>query len=131
MLFELLREGPARRIVWGSNSAGKFPGRDYFEGLDEQNQARFEALFERMADTGQIKNTEKFRIEGDGIAVFKIHKHRLACFFDGGDVVIVHGFGKKTPKGKREQRELKKAAKLRDDYEERKKRESNDQHQDS
>jgi len=125
VLYEVLRKGSAKRLVWGSDSSGKFRGQTYFEDLDIREQAKFEPAFAQIAETGKYKNPEKFRYERDGISVFKIHKHRLSCFFDeGGDVVILHGFGKKATRGKREARELDKAVSLRVEYLERKKRES-------
>ena len=74
-----------------------------------------------MAEVGFIRDTTRFRSEGGGLSVFKIHKHRLACFDDGRDLVIIHGFAKKTKKGKRESRELKTAEALRAGYLDRKK----------
>jgi hypothetical protein len=125
VLYEVLRKGSAKRLVWAADNSGKFRGRAYFENLDMREQAKFEPAFAQIAETGEYRNPEKFRYERDGISVFKIHKHRLSCFLDeGGDVVILHGFGKKATRAKREARELDKAVSLKVEYLERKKRES-------
>lgn len=59
-------------------------------------------------------------MESKNLFVFKIFKHRLACFFDERDVALIHGFVKKEDKSRRIDRELKIAEQLRNDYLERK-----------
>jgi hypothetical protein len=100
-------------LVWGADSSGRFRAREFFEGLKDFEQAKFEPLFRALAETGKITNRERFAKEPNGIWCFKTHGRRLACFFDGRDVVLIHGFGKKTDNSRRSRRELKTAAKLR------------------
>jgi hypothetical protein len=108
--------GVAKRIVWGSDRSGKFRGRDHYEALDRKKRAAFDALFIRLGDAGQIRNETKFRQEAPNLFVFKIFKERLACFFDGKDVVVISGFTKKTTSDKRSARNLTTAANLRDAF---------------
>lgn len=112
----VLLEGRVRRLVWGADSSGTFRARDYFDRLDPKLQIRFQPHFERMAATGVITNTEHFRHERGNLFCFKIHKHRLACFNDKRDLVLIEGFGKKDWASKRTERCLRRAERLRDDY---------------
>lgn len=116
MRGEVLRSGEARRLVWGADENGRMRAKEHFESLNAKDQKSFQSLFERMADTGSIKNIEKFRHEEKNLFVFKIFKQRLACFFDGSDVVLISGFTKKSDKSKRGAREISTAAGLRDAY---------------
>lgn len=117
----VVRDGTSRRIVWGADDNGRYRAREYFEALDVPQRAKFEPAFTAMAETGKITNPEKFNFEGDGLFCFKIHRHRLACFNDGRDVVIMSGFEKKDDHSKKTARELEIAKGLRDDYVQRKK----------
>lgn len=103
-------------MVWGSDPSGRFRARDYFEELDMRDRAKFEPLFERLAETGRISNKDRFVKEPGDIWCFKAHARRLACFFDARDVVLIYGFGKKTDNSKRSRRHLETAAKLRTEY---------------
>jgi hypothetical protein len=114
--IDIAYTGAVKRIVWGADSSGRFRGREYFDSLDVGNKASFDHLFERLAETGQIRNREKFRQEASNLFVFKIFKERLACFFDGKDVVVIYGFKKKTTGDKRSARHLENAAKVRDTF---------------
>lgn len=116
----VVRSGSCRRIVWGADGNGRYRAQEYFESLDIRLRAKFEPAFTAMAETGKIANPEKFAFEGDGLFCFKIHKHRLACFNDGRDVVIISGFTKKDDRSKKSARELEIAKGLRDDYAQRK-----------
>jgi hypothetical protein len=73
-------------------------GKDYSDStLTLPQRAKFEAGFRRMADDGIIRSREKFAAEGDQIWAFKIHGHRLACFFTtDGRVLITNGYPKKS-----------------------------------
>jgi hypothetical protein len=115
-MFDVLRDGQSRQLVWGADPSGRFRARDYFEALEDFEQAKFQPLFKAMAETGRITNRERFVKEPDEIWCFKTHGRRLACFFIGPEVVLIHGFGKKANNSRRTRRELKTAAKLRVAY---------------
>jgi mRNA-degrading endonuclease RelE of RelBE toxin-antitoxin system len=115
-MLDVLRDGSSRRLVWGADPSGHFRARQYFERLQDSDRAKFEALFRALADTGQIRNKERFVKEPGDIWCFKQHAKRIACFFDERDVVLIYGFGKKTDQSKRTRRELATAAKLRTGY---------------
>lgn len=99
----LLRDGEVRRLVWGADSTGTFRAKDYFDSLDMPTQIRFLPWFDRLADTGLIRNCEVFRPAGEDLHGFQVGRHRLLCFFDATDVVLVHGFlekGRAAARGK-------------------------------
>jgi hypothetical protein len=115
-MSDVVRDGASRKLVWGADTSGRYRAREYFESLGREERAKFEALFRRLADTGEIKDKTKFVKEPDGIYCFKWHSKRIACFFDGQEVVLIDGFGKKTNKSKRSRRRLQTAARLRAQY---------------
>jgi hypothetical protein len=115
-MSDVLRDGASRKLLWGADPSGRRRAREYFEELELADQAKFEALFRLLAETGRIKNKEKFVKEPGGIYCFKCHAKRIACFFDGRDVVLIDGFGKKTRQSKRSRRRLETAARLRAQY---------------
>jgi hypothetical protein len=115
-MFDVFRDGASRRLVWGADSSGTYRAQKYFEDLEARDQAKFEPLFRALAETGKISNKERFVKEPDGIYCLKCHAKRIACFFDGGDVVLIDGFGKKANNSRRSRRHLKTAAKLRRQY---------------
>ena len=63
-----------------------------------------------------IKNEELFRKESDNIYCFKRGQHRLACFRQGRDVMLVEGFRKKSNKDKRLKRHIEVAERIRAEY---------------
>jgi len=108
--------GKQREIAWGADSRQRYLGKEYYEKLDEGQQAKFEALFEYLSEKPRFHNKTRFTKEINEIYCFKSGQHRLACFFDGPRIVIVYGFRKKTDWDKRHKRELQKAVRLREEY---------------
>lgn len=107
-------DGKEKRVVWAVGEADEAKGKDYFDALPQNQQAKLFALFVRFGDLGRITNPEKFRHEEDGLFCFKSFQQRLMCFIDGRDVVITHGFTKKSPKIPRS--ELQRGDRLRHEY---------------
>jgi hypothetical protein len=105
-------------IEWFFDENGKSQASEYFEELDLSNKAKFLSLLKWMGDTGQIRNEEKFRNEGDQIYAFKPKPHRFLCFFfQGGKIIITSAFEKK--KDKLPPPEKEKALKCKASYEQR------------
>jgi hypothetical protein len=110
-------QGSACSLWWAAGSSEQVRAKDYFDDLKDTERAKFEVLFERMARDGTIKNTELFRTEAGGnISCFKRGQHRLACFREGRDLMLVHGFRKKSDKDKRLKREIQIAERIRTEY---------------
>lgn len=73
------------------------------------------ALLERTSKHGPPKNKEKSRDVGGDILEFKSKSLRICYFYDKGRMIIcTHGFGK--PAKKVQNREIKHAMKLREQY---------------
>lgn len=65
-------KGDFYQIEFYFNEKGKSQPRDYVgEKLDREDAKKFIQLLVMMGDTGQIRNNEKFRNEGDKIYAFK------------------------------------------------------------
>jgi Phage derived protein Gp49-like (DUF891) len=112
----LIRTGSLCSLWWVAGSSGRFRAKEYFDSLKDPERAKFAVLFERMASTGTIHNEEHFRKESDNIYCFKRGQHRLACFRQGRDFMLVHGFRKKSDKDKRLKRHIETAERLRTEY---------------
>jgi hypothetical protein len=104
-----------KTIVWAESTDGRCPAKQFFDELDEREQAKLENLFEMMAEQGTVRNHEKFKLLEDGLFEFKAHQLRMPCFFDSRNrVVVTHGFRKKrddAPKA-----EIERARQIRDSY---------------
>jgi Phage derived protein Gp49-like (DUF891). len=76
------------------------PGREFLNSQNEANQAKMYALFQHLADTGQIRNHEKFRkLTDTDLFEFKSHQLRLlGDFRPGGRFVVASGIRKKSDK---------------------------------
>lgn len=81
---------------------GSSPARDFLSSLSSLERTKVDVLFERLASTGKISNSEHFKkIEGTDLLEFKRHQIRLICFFmKGKRVVICHCVRKKQDKHK-------------------------------
>jgi hypothetical protein len=88
--------------------------RDYLNSLDVRALKKMIAVMQRMADTGQVHNTSKFRHLRDGIYEFKAQTARILCFFHQDYVICTHG----TEKTKRQhlENEINKARDYRKQY---------------
>lgn len=114
-------EGKKFTIEWYFNGKNKSTALDYFESLNDIEQAQLLNLFELMGNVGEIKNKTKFRYEDDKIYAFKPKPHRFLCFFfTGHKIIITNAFQKKTDKLPPMEKE--RALKSKTDYEARIKR---------
>lgn len=59
--------GEEKTIEWYFDDRGKSLVKKYYEGLEESRRKKVRKLFMLMSHEGEIKNTEKFIHEGDGI----------------------------------------------------------------
>ena len=71
--------------------------KQFFDSLDERDQAKLQTLFDMMASQGKIVNREKFKQINGALYEFKAGQLRMPCFFDSKNrIVITHGFRKKA-----------------------------------
>lgn len=106
-------EGEQFTIEWYFDSRGKSVALDFYKELTQNQKEKLFYLFYMLADTGKIRNEEKFRYEGDQIYAFKISPDRFLCFFyEGARVIVTNAYVKKTDKMplKEKQRSVKSKA---------------------
>ena len=114
-LHEPAATGEWGRVVWASEATGQRPAFEFFEQLSEKEAAKVQALFERLAEHGQIKNNEQFKKLGDrqghAILEFKSYQLRfLGAFTSGRRFLVAHGLRKK--KNKHRPADLDRAARI-------------------
>lgn len=87
-------------MEWAIDARGRMPGREFFDSLSEPDQAKVYALFKLLADTGQIRNREKFqKLEGTELFEFKSFQLRFhGDFRPGQRFVVASGVRKKKQK---------------------------------
>ena len=86
-------------IAYAVERSGRSPGREFFDELPGQDQAKVMRLFALLAEQGKITNPEKFGDLGQGFREFKSFQIRMPCrFVAGGIVLVTHGFFKKSDK---------------------------------
>jgi|ERR1039458_2311802 transketolase C-terminal domain/subunit len=103
--------------IYALEDGGRCEVLDFLSILAVANQREFEKLikdFDRTADTGLIRNPEKFKLLVDGIYEFKTYGGvRILCFLDGRHIVVLtNGFMKK----KKYDSEIQRAINLRVKY---------------
>lgn len=76
------------------------PGREFLYSQDEADRAKIYALFKQLADTGQLRNREKFqKLTGSDLFEFKSFQLRfLGDFRPGNRFVVALGVRKKKQK---------------------------------
>jgi len=109
-------EGEKFTIEWYFSEDDKSVSLDYYKSLDIKYRAKLLNLFKLISDTGEIKNKEKFRNEGNSIYTFKPQPYRFLCFFfEGQKIIITNAFYKDTQKLPKN--EKIKALDIKKDYE--------------
>lgn len=97
-------QGKWGTVEWAVDARGSMPAREfYLDVLDDKDKAKILALFQRLAERGEIPNREKFRQlgkkagpEGRGLWEFKSFQIRfLGDFRPGKRFMVAHGLRKK------------------------------------
>lgn len=111
MILYLIRSGTIGIYSIGNDDSSAF--KDYFDTLDGPDRKRLVALVKRLADTGQIRDEQKFRNLGNGVWELKTPTaKRVYCFWSNrkdfkGAVIITHGTEKRKPAAlKREKKKV-------------------------
>ncbi len=97
-------QGRRFTIAYALDRNGRSPGKDFFDELPCEDQAKLMRLFALLAEQGKISNPEKFGNLKGGFREFKSFNVRMPCrFLPGGIALITHGFRKKKSKAPREE----------------------------
>ena len=109
------------RIVWAVDEAGKSDARKSFEKLSMRDKAKMQALFNRFAEHGEIRNTEQFKkvqdLQGETIWEFKRSQIRfLGGLTRNREFVVAHGLQKQQQKLPKEA--IKRAARILSEHRE-------------
>jgi phage-related protein len=116
-------KGRAFTIAYVVDRNGRSPGKEFFDALPREDQAKVMSLFGRLGDYGSISNPEKFRKLEGNCYEFKSFQIRMPCFFlPAGLVLITHGFRKKRDRTPRE--EIERAKRIFEEDQERERRSS-------
>ncbi len=101
-LTELIYSGASADIYVFKRRNGISPALEFLDSLNPSDNKKVIRLLKFFGDAGQIKNTEKFRLEKKPFFAFKSFQARLLCFFVPDapriSIVITHGFTKKQDK---------------------------------
>lgn len=87
-------------MEWAIDARGRMPGRGFLNSQDDADQAKVYALFKQLAETGQVRNREKFqKLAGSTLFEFKSFQLRfLGDFRPGNRFVVAVGVRKKKQK---------------------------------
>jgi hypothetical protein len=108
-------------VEWAVDAQGHMPARELYETLGDGDKAKVLALFGRLAETGKITNSEKFKkvadVRGQQIFEFKSFQARLlGSFRPGRRFVVAVGLIKK--KDRHNPRDLDTAARILSEHDE-------------
>jgi phage-related protein len=121
----LVYDGEHFEIEFYYEEGGEISIWDDFVSLSEKDQLAFLVRLEKLGDSkpGTIHPKTMFNLEDDKnkIWAIKFGSNRFCSFFyDGGKIIITNAYKKQTQKnGKREVAQIKKASKMKTDYEKR------------
>ncbi len=110
----IIARGRRSSVAYAVRANGKMPAKKFIDNLTESEQRRLYVLFERLTGYGEIRNTEQFKHEADGIYGFKRGQIRVACFQVRRTWFLTHGFRKTGRRWRRE--ELQRAKDIRDEH---------------
>lgn len=104
------------------------PAREFYLDLDDKDKAKIQALFQRLAEHGEIPNREKFKQLGEkagpkgrGLWEFKSFQIRfIGDFRRGNRFIVAHGLRKKRDDLPRA--DIDKAVRILAEHDEREKR---------
>ena len=87
-------------VEWAVDARDRIIGREFLNSQTESDQAKVYALFQQLADIGQIRNREKFqRVTGTELFEFKSYQLRFfGDFRPGSRFVVASGVRKKKDK---------------------------------
>ena len=114
---ELIYKGSRFSVEAIKAPNGKCPAKIWLEKLSQLEQAKFAALFVRLADHGKIFNERKFKhLSGTNkLFEFKVGSSRIISFFGVGHrFFLTHGFSKRAQKIQR--CEINRAEIIRDTF---------------
>ena len=78
-------------VVWASDESGESPAHDFYMQLNDQESAKVDALFQRFATFGEIKNRERFKklrdVDGEALFEFKLNQLRFIGAFHGRGIL--------------------------------------------
>lgn len=109
--------GNQRTIEYAIRTNGSMPAKKFIERLDESDQRKMAALFNRMAQHGDVPNPEQFKPVRGKIFEFKKHQIRVFCFRKGDRWLLTIGYKKK--KDKLDQGEVERAERIMHEHLER------------
>jgi phage-related protein len=99
------------------NQRGEALAANFIDGLSDDQRLKFVRLLREFGERGEIRNTQKFRLEQKPIYVFKSNQNRILCFYLPDSltktIILTHGFVKKG--GKLPTRELARALQIYDE----------------
>ena len=91
------------RVVWAVETGGKRAALEFFKALSDQDAAKMQVLFRRLAEFGRIDNPQHFKKLEDrqGVAIWEFKRYQirfLGGFGPGRQFVVAHGLRKKRDK---------------------------------
>ena len=100
---EVAATGEWGRVIWAIEGSGKQAALEFFEQLREDEAAKVQVLFERLAEHGRINNKQQFKkledLQGHPIWEFKRDQIRfLGRLGPGKQFLVAHGLKKKQDK---------------------------------
>ncbi len=105
--------GQKFRIEYAREKNGAYPAEELFSSLNSSDQVGLVALFQRLADHGEISNEQKFKSLGGGLFEFKSGAIRMLCAYCKKErrvVLLTNAFVKKQQKTPKE--EIKRARRI-------------------
>jgi len=115
---DIAAKGRWGALVWAVDVRGRRPAREFYDALDAADQAKMNALLQRMSDFGFIRNDEHFKKLEEHLFEFKRFQIRiLGDFRPGRQFVLAYGVRKQKDKHRPE--DLRTAARILGEHDQR------------
>ncbi len=114
--------GKKYQVEFYCDEKGRMPAKEYFDKADKSGKYKLIALVEYLTDEGKLYDKTKYRIVDDAEKIFEFkpkHDRFFNFFYKGGKIILTNAYRKKTQKV--DKKELRKAIKMKQDYEKREK----------
>jgi len=82
-------EGRSRTIEFAVLANGRIPALRSWKKLEDRPKAQLWTTIKRLGDTGEVRNTERFKLEADGIWAMKAWKVRAYCYMTSDARVVI------------------------------------------
>ena len=87
------------KVVYYETVRGSYPVREYIDSLTEGEQSKARALIDHLSEKRVLTEPQAKKMGGySGLYELRPGKHRIFYCYQGGEIVLLHAYRKKSKK---------------------------------